>query len=138
MTVIITDNKSCYSVYEPENKWMHSTFKGIVNYKLIRQHIENGQKFSKNHEVFGALVDLRALRGSYYKLFDYLENEAYPNLKANGLNSHAFILSDDILTTHVTGKLMEMLEHLYINAEIFTDIDKARAWLKQKVGLSLS
>lgn len=32
MTVLITDNKSCYSVYEPEYKWLHSTFKGIVDY----------------------------------------------------------------------------------------------------------
>ena len=57
MTVLITDNKSCYSVYEPENKWIYSTFKGIVNYKLIMEHLQNGQIFSQNHEILGALVD---------------------------------------------------------------------------------
>ena len=133
MTVLITDNKSCYSVYEPENKWIYSTFKGIVNYKLIMEHLQNGQRFSENHEILGALVDLRTLRGSYLKLFDYLEKEAYPNLKSRGLNTQAFIISDDIITTHVTGKLMEILTRLNIKAEIFTDIEQGRAWLQRHV-----
>jgi hypothetical protein len=133
MTVLITDNKSCYSVYEPENKWIYSTFKGIVNYKLIMEHLQNGQRFSQNHEILGALVDLRTLRGSYLKLFDYLENEAYPNLQSRGLNTQAFIISDDIITAHVTGKLMEMFVRLNIKAEIFTDIEQGRAWLQRHV-----
>ena len=131
MTVLITDNKSCYSVYETENKWIYSTFKGIVNYKLIREHLQNGQRFSQNHEILGALVDIRNLRGSYYKLFDYLENEVYPNLKSSGLNTQAFIISDDLITANVTGKLMEMFARLNIKAEMFTEIDQGRAWLQR-------
>ena len=133
MTVLITDNKSCYSVYEPENKWIYSTFKGIVNYKLIMEHLQNGQRFSQNYEILGALVDLRTLRGSYLKLFDYLERETYPNLKSRGLNTQAFIISDDIITAHVTGKLMEIFARLNIKAEIFTDIEQGRAWLQRHV-----
>jgi hypothetical protein len=133
MTVLITDNKSYYSVYEPENKWIYSTFKGIVNYKIIMEHLQNGQIFSQNHEIHGALVDLRTLRGSYYKLFDYLENEVYPNLKVKGLHTQAFIISDDIIIAHVTGKLMEMFDRLNIKAEIFSGINQGRAWLHRHV-----
>ena len=133
MTVLITDNKSCYSIYEPENKWIYSTFKGIVNYKLIMEHLQNGQRFSQKHEILAALVDLRALRGSYYKLFDYLENELYPKMKSKGLSTLAFIISDDIITAHVTGKLMEMFARLNLQAEIFTDIEQGRAWLQRHV-----
>lgn len=57
----------------------------------------------------GLLADLRTLRGSYYKLFDYLQNEVYPNLKSKGLHAQAFIISDDIITAHGTGKLMDVL-----------------------------
>ena len=133
MTVLITDNKSCYSIYEPVNKWIHSTFKGIVNYQLIMEHLQNGQRFSQKHEILGALVDLRKLRGSYYKLFDYLENEAYPKLKSRGLNTQAFVISDDLITAHVTGKLMDMFARLDMKAKVFTNFDEAKIWLKEKI-----
>ena len=133
MTVLITDNKSCYSVYEPENKWIYSTFKGIVNYKLIMEHLQNGQRFSRNHEILGALVDLRNLRGSYIKLFDLLENEVYPKLKSRGLQTQAFIISDDLLIANVTDKLMEMFARLEITAQIFTNLEEAKIWLEDKV-----
>ena len=133
MTVIITDNKSCYSVYLPEYKWVHSTFKGIVNYELIMEHLQNGQRFSQNHKILGALVDLRSLRGSYYKLFEFLESVAYPKLKKSGLSTQAFIISDDLLIANVTEKLMDVFSRLNIKAEIFTDIDEARIWLQKNV-----
>ena len=133
MAVIITDNKSCYSVYLPEYKLLHSTFKGIVNHELIMEHLQNGQRFSENHKILGAIVDLRTLRGSYYKLFEVLESVAYPKLKARGLSTQAFIISDDLLIANVTEKLMEMFGRLNISAQIFTEFDEAKAWLKEKV-----
>ena len=134
MKVIVTDNKSCYSVYETENKLIHSTFKGFVNYGLIMEHLENGQRFSQQNEILGALVDLRTLRGSYFKLFEFLEKEAYPKLKSRGLNTQAFIISEDILIAHVTDKLMDMFSRLNIKAQIFTEIKEARTWLLEQVG----
>ena len=133
MTVLITDNKSCYSVYDPEYKWLYSTFKGIVNYELIMEHLKNGQQFSQNHEILGALVDLRTLRGTYFKLFDILEKEVYPKMKSSGLNTQAFIISDDLLIANITNKLMEMFVRLEITAQIFTDIDEAKIWLHEQV-----
>ena len=134
MKVIVTDNKSCYSVYETENKLIHSTFKGFVNYGLIMEHLENGQRFSQQNEILGALVDLRTLRGSYFKLFEFMEKEAYPKLKSRGLNTQAFIISEDILIAHVTDKLMDMFSRLNIKAQIFTEIKEARTWLLEQVG----
>ena len=134
MKVIVTDNKSCYSVYETENKLIHSTFKGFVNYGLIMEHLENGQRFSQQNEILGALVDLRTLRGSYIKLFEFLEKKAYPKLKSRGLNTQAFIISEDILIAHVTDKLMDMFSRLNIKAQIFTEIKEARTWLLEQVG----
>lgn len=135
MAVIITDNKSCFSVYEPEYKWLFSTFKGIVNYQLIMEHLKNGQCFSQDNEILGALVDLRSLRGSYYKLFEFLEKEAYPNLKSRGMITQAFIVSDDLLIAHITEKLMDMFIRLNINARMFNDFDEAKVWLKENIEL---
>lgn len=68
------------------------------------EHLENGQRFSQDHVILGALVDLRKLRGSYIKLFDLLENEVYPKLKSRGLQTQAFIISDDLLIANVTDR----------------------------------
>lgn len=97
------------------------------------EHLENGQRFSRNHEILAALVDLRNLRGSYIKLFDLLENEVYPKMKSRGLQTQAFIISDDLLIANVTDKLMEMFARLEITAQIFTDIEEAKIWLEDKV-----
>ncbi len=133
MAIIVTDNKSCFSIYRTEQKWLHSTFKGVVNYDLIIEHLENGQRFSKKNEIYGALVDLRTLRGSYYKLFDYLEYEAYPKLKSSGLRNQAFIISDDLITANVTEKLMQMFARLDITAKMFTNLNEAKYWLTEQV-----
>lgn len=97
------------------------------------EHLENGQRFSRNHEIPGALVDLRNLRGSYIKLFDLLENEVYPKMKSRGLQTQAFIISDYLLFANVTDKLMEMFARLEITAHVFTDIEEAKIWLEDKV-----
>jgi hypothetical protein len=62
-----------------------------------------------------------------------LEKDIYPKLKSRALNTQTFIISDDLITAHVTEKLMEMFRRLNISAQIFTDFDEAEAWLKEKV-----
>ena len=132
-TVILTDNKLCYSVYKPEFKILHSTYKGVPNEKLFLQHLENILQFSESNQILGVLVDLRKLVGSYIKYFDYLENQKYPNLQHQGFSHEAFVISDDIIVANVTNKLIEVLARLNITAKIFSDLDKARDWLNKNV-----
>ncbi len=131
MAVIVTDNKSCYSYYKPESRWLRSAFRGIVNFEMIKEHLKNGQKFSEDHEICGALVDIKTFRGSSYKLFEFLEHVAYPKLISRGLNTQASIISDDLLIAHVTEKLMAVFKRLNITAKVFTDIEEGRTWLKE-------
>jgi len=70
--------------------------------------------------------------GSYFKLFEFLEKEAYPKLKSRGLNTQAFIISNDLLVANITEKLMELFSRLNIKAQTFTDFDEAKTWLKEK------
>jgi hypothetical protein len=137
MPIVVTDNKLCYSVYQPEHKILFSSFNGVVtlpeNRKLFQEHLERGTEFSKNHEIIGVLVDFRKLHGSYMKYFNYLENKGYLALKDNGFSYEAFVISDDLIIKNITHKLVELLNRLGIKAKIFTDIKEAENWLLRKV-----
>jgi hypothetical protein len=54
-------------------------------------------------------------------------------LKERGLSTQAFIISDDLLIANITEKLMDVFSRLNINAQIFTDFEEAKTWLKKKV-----
>jgi hypothetical protein len=129
MAVIVTDNKLCYSVYEPENKILHSTYKGVLNREQFLIHHKNGIQFGQGHEIVGSLVDLRKLHGSYLKFFNFLEFEAYPGIQKAGFHCLAFVISDDIIIKNVTHKLMAVIERLALEAKIFTEATEARKWL---------
>ena len=52
MSVVVTDNKTCYSIYQPEDKIVITTFKGIVNYSLMNEHIKNILRFTQGKQMF--------------------------------------------------------------------------------------
>ena len=133
MTVIVTDNKLCYSVYQPEEKILITTFKGVVNYALMRQHMVNVLRFSKDSQVLGALVDFSLIRGSYFKLFDYLEKKVYPKLKSRGFSALAFVISDDLLTANVTEKLKDVLQKQEGKINLFRDYNEAEKWIQDEL-----
>ena len=132
MKVIITDNKTCYSYYDPEFKLLYTEFKGLVNYDLWKAHIQNVILFSKNNKVLGAIVDFRKLRGSFYNLFNHLEKNVQPNLQKRGFNVQAFIVSDDLITANVAEKLVALFRKHNGIVEVFTDENLAKEWVFEK------
>ncbi len=133
MTVVVTDSKLCYSVYNTQSKILHSTYRGVLNKDQLIAHLNNGVVFGKENEILGSLVDLRKLHGSYYKFFEFLEFEAYPGIQRSGLHYLAFILSDDIIVNNVTKKLMEVIKRLKLEARIFTNSEEGLKWLGEQV-----
>ncbi len=137
MPVIVTDNKLCYSVYHTESKILHSTYSGLVNNKanqiLFQEHLANGIEFAKENEIRGIIVDIRKLRGSYVKYFDYLESTGYPALKKSGFTHEAIVVSDDLIIANVSRKLVDILTRLRVEARIFTGLREAETWLTKQV-----
>ena len=54
-------------------------------------------------------------------------------MQKTGFQCLAFVISDDIIIKNVTLRLMEVIGRLNLDAEIFTDLDKANIWLMEKV-----
>ena len=47
-----------------------------------------------------------------------------------GLKAKAFVVSDDIITSHLIKKVNFMLKSMKVKSEVFTDFDSANDWLK--------
>jgi hypothetical protein len=94
------------------------------------EHIENMIRFSKKNKILAAIVDFSKLRGSFYKIFEKVENEAYPQFLKSGFKIQAFVVSDDIITATVADKLSAVLRKQNGNVEIFSDIESAKEWVQ--------
>lgn len=128
--IVVTDNKTCRSTYNTDTKTLHTAFKGIVDYNLMIEHIENMMRFSKKNKILAAIVDFSKLRGSFYKIFEKVEKEAYPQFLKSGFNIQAFVVSDDIITANVADRLSEALRKQNGNVEIFSDNESAKEWVQ--------
>lgn len=127
--VVVTDNQTCYSVFSPDDKILVTSFRGIVNYSLMKDHISNVLRFAEDNEILGAIVDFRKLRGSFYKLFDTIEQEAYPKFIAHGFKVQALLVSDDILTGNLIDRLSLRLRKKGGVVQIFHQLEDARQWV---------
>ncbi len=137
MSIIVTDNKLCKSIYDPKSKIIRSTYTGLANNKtnqiLFQEHLDNGIALAKAHEIRGVLIDIRKLRGSYVRYFDFLEKVGYPTLKKSGFSHEAMVVSDDLIIANVTNRLLEILTRLQVKARVFNDLEEAGKWLRQQV-----
>ncbi|MEN8248769.1 MAG: hypothetical protein ABFS32_07535 [Bacteroidota bacterium] len=129
----VTDNKTCYSYYNPKTKTIHTTFKGIVDLSLMKEHIANVRRLSKEDKVLGTVVDFRQLRGSFVKLIEHLGKEVQPELQARGFNTKAFVITDDLIINNLTQKLTDTFRQQKANVRVFNDIDIANEWLLKTI-----
>ena len=133
MPVIVTENKFCHSVYFPEEKILHSIYRGKPVKELVLEHYGATMNLIQTDQIIGSLIDLRKMFGSYFKYLELLTNDAYPKMQENGLSFLVFVIADDILIKNVTYKLTNAVEKTGIKVKVFYDIDLAKEWLKSNV-----
>ena len=133
MSIVLTDNQLCYSVYYTDKKILHSTFRGRFDKELNTRHLKTVREFSETHQILGSIVDLTKLRGSYASMFETMENKSLPSIKKAGFKYVAYVLSEDILMKAVTQKWIEIAKGLNLNIETFDDVDDAKSWITNAV-----
>ncbi|MEN8248768.1 MAG: hypothetical protein ABFS32_07530 [Bacteroidota bacterium] len=131
MPVVITDNKLCHSIFDEEHKILRTKYHGLVNKELYIEHLDKLKTLE--NPIIGSIADFRKLRGSYFKHFNFLEEDAFPAVKMKGFKYVAYLISDDLIIENVTHKLVEILRKLNIEAKIFTDPEEAESWLLRKL-----
>jgi len=128
--IIYTDKISTIE-YDKESQNITYLEHGFANKELLIQQFKAVVEFSKKTPITSAIIDFRKLHGSFKNIFEYLNNEYYPAIKAQGLTCKAFIISEDIISNYLTKELVKDLRKQGIDAAIFSTTKAAGQWVNE-------
>jgi len=128
---LIYKNKISETYYDTDNKVIRYVYSGIMDRKITEEQIQAVLDFSKDKTVYGIYLDIRYLMGSFSKFFDYLREVYYPFMIDHGLYCKVIVVSDDLITNHLTELLYNMLCDLGIKARVFKKPAEAEQWLDE-------
>lgn len=129
MIINLANDTQIISNFDSNTGILHTEYSGFFNLDLALNYFHLVEEFAKSNALKGAINDLTNLTGSYNKVIEYLKNENFPKLKKLGLQSEAFIISDDIIIEYLTDKLSEILKTEQIKAGVFKDYKDAQSWM---------
>ncbi len=130
-TMIIYTDKISTIEYDKESQNITYVEHGFAKKELLIDQLRVVIEFSKTNPITSVIADFRKLQGSFKNVFSYLKEEYYPALKSQGLKSKAFIVSEDIISNHLTNELVKDLKKRGINAAIFSTTKAAGQWVRQ-------
>ncbi len=129
--MIIYTDKISTIYYDKDSQNITYLENGFAKQELLMEQLKVVLEFSKTNKVSSVVADFRKMYGSFQNLFKFLDEVYYPTLKSQGLKCKAFILSEDIISKHLTNKLLIGLNKLEIPAAIFSDTESAVKWVEQ-------
>ena len=131
--MIICENKLGVSEFLSSQHRIICTYNGKINNDLALEHLEKILEFYRTGSpvVDVAIVDLRAVYGSYMKLMGYFTNTFYPAISKTSLKAQAVIVKDDVIVNHLSGRIARIGERLSIQSRIFYSIHDAENWIKE-------
>lgn len=127
--MIIYKDKISTIEYDENNQNITYYEHGFANKELLIEQLRTVVEFSKSNPIHSVIADFRKLQGSFKNVFSYLKEEYYPALKSQGLRSKAFIVSEDIISNHLTNELVQDLKKQGIHAAIFSTTKAAGDWV---------
>ena len=130
-SMIIHENAISKTSYDPETHLLIIEFFGLMKQDLGMEQIEKILGFIKDKKVWGAIADIRRLRGSFIKVFDVLRSSYYPAVAEKGHRCKAIVVSDDIITEHLADKLRDMIREFDMEVQVFKDRRQAETWIHE-------
>lgn len=104
---------------------------GFAKKELLIDQLRTVMEFSKKNAIFSVIADFRKLQGSFKNIFSYLNDEYYPALRSQGLKCNSFIVSEDIISNHLTNELVKELRKTGIRAAVFSTTKAAGNWVRE-------
>ena len=113
---------------EDKHILIYRSKKIIINRKtdLISNLLENTLSLTLDKSIVGEVVDLSGLRGNFMMVLDYLAKDYYTKFKQRGMIKAAYIVSDDIISKNLVGKLCD---NNIIETKSFRNMDQAVEWV---------
>lgn len=128
---LIYINKISETYYDPDNRVISYIYSGIMDRKITEVQLRDALDFLEDKTVYGIYLDIRYLMGSFLKLFEYLQKVYYPFMLVHGLCCKVIVVSDDLITSHLTELLYDMLCDLGIKVRVFKNPTEAEKWLDE-------
>ena len=129
--VLIYKNKISKTYYDAEKSIIYYEFAGIIDRKATEIHLNAVLDFVKDKKVKGILTDISKLIGSFSKLLPFLKDVYYPLMIERGLYCKATVVSNDIITSHLSERLQEVLIKIGIKSNIFNNVPDAEEWMSK-------
>lgn len=131
--MIICQNKQGISEFLPKQKKVVCTYHGKADEALALEHLEKIVHFyqSKAPIVDVAIVDLRALYGSFIKLMGYFTNTFYPAITKTSLRAQIIVVNDDMIINHLVSKLVLVTDLFSIKTRVFFSMADAEEWVNE-------
>ncbi len=127
--ILIYKNKISKTYYDADKRVIYYEFAGIMDRKATEIQLNFVLDFVRSREVYGMLLDIRKLMGSFSKLLSFLQEVYYPIMLERGLYCKAIVVSNDIITNHLAEQLHKMLVGIGVKANIFHEIHDANEWM---------
>ncbi len=128
--MIVVNDQMGLTEYIESERLIISSYKGRVDHEASIAHLSAVIDFYKQHEVKAAIIDLREVFGSFFKIMEYLSDSFYPIALKSGLKAQAFVLTDDIIIKNLTKKLGIITSTFDVKSKTFATKEDAKKWLK--------
>lgn len=130
--MIICQNKQGVSEFFPKQKKVVCVYHGKADQELALEHLEKIIHFyqSEQPDVNVAIVDLRAVYGSFMKLMGYFTKTFYPAIAKTSLKAQIIVVNDDVIVNHLISKLVLITELLSIKTRVFFTMADAEEWIE--------
>jgi hypothetical protein len=116
--------------YDAKNNWLYMNWIGYISKdNLIKAAAEVLVELQQNHYPF-ILNDNRELCGPWDQATDWLKENWIPKAEEAGLRYFAHVLSPGLAGALSAQSLHRKVDDCF-NMQLFGDMEKAQAWLKE-------
>lgn len=128
---LIYKNKISETYYDHDNSVISYIYSGNMDRKITKVQLQAVLDFLEDKTVYGIYLDIRYLMGSFSKLLEYLKKDYYPFMLNHGLHCKVIVVSKDLITSHLSKLLYDILSDLGINARVFKNPTETKKWLEE-------
>lgn len=130
--MIIVENKHVLSTFSEDQKILISVFKGRVDIDLLLDHLSNSVSFYNNYNVIGSVADISQVHGSFVKIMDFMKETYYPAAIKSGVKCAAYVISKDLINSHLGVKLELIASSFNIKSAVFSELSEAEDWVRTR------
>jgi hypothetical protein len=132
MLDLIYKNEHGSAHYDRVKKLVRTQYKGIVKLESITDLLRNVIEFSRKEPIHFMLANLTEMQGTFTSAIDFFENEFYPAMIANGLQSYASALPKDVFTKFAASQLQKKVGGK-LEWKAFSSLEDAEQWTDAQI-----